>query len=575
MLALSAKQAQVGESCFVSRKTVLCAEADWNAAGKTLATLKLDNFGLDRIAPFMPDNLDISGTLGAAIQAELASAGTPQVDAKITLTPGTIKTALADETPLSIPHQGARIKAKVDNNGGRADLNFTFQQRDYVKGHVSLPGLRLPLAENQGLAGQVSVNISDFNILSALVPDISKAQGSLTAHVDLGGHLNNPVIQGDVKLADGAMEIDVAGLELRELALNIQANASSRVEINGGVKSGKEGFMKLAGAFQPNAKGNWQGDLSIDGKKFEALNTPDGWVFIEPALRINLKPQHLYIGGELTIPRAELTPQGGGGGSGDVVTVSDDVVIVQDEVEKKEETIPDDGFKVSSNVRVNLGDKVRVEAAGFKGYVSGHLRAISEANQTPRGSGEIEVTGTYKSYGQDLTVEKGTLAFNNSPLDNPILNMRATRYHDGDEVTTGVKVRGTAQEPTLELFSEPAMDQSNALAYLVLGGPLGTGSEEGDSDTLMKAAAAMPLGKSGFITRQIAREFGLDEARISSEGNLEVGKYLTPRLYLKYASSLFDSGQVLKLRYRLTKHLHLETQAGSETGADLLYSLER
>ncbi|GAL14232.1 uncharacterized protein YtfN [Vibrio astriarenae] len=38
-----------------------------------------------------------------------------------------------------------------------------------------------------------------------------------------------------------------------------------------------------------------------------------------------------------------------------------------------------------------------------------------------------------------------------------------------DDVTAGIRVTGPADEPVVEIFSEPAMPQANALSYLLRG----------------------------------------------------------------------------------------------------------
>ncbi|CAM5347968.1 translocation/assembly module TamB domain-containing protein [Rhodanobacter lindaniclasticus] len=55
-----------------------------------------------------------------------------------------------------------------------------------------------------------------------------------------------------------------------------------------------------------------------------------------------------------------------------------------------------------------------------------------------------------------------------------------------------------------------------------------------------------------------------------------LGKYLSPRLYLSYGVGLFEPGEVITLRYRLSKRWHLEAQQATEfSRASLNYRLER
>lgn len=146
-------------------------------------------------------------------------------------------------------------------------------------------------------------------------------------------------------------------------------------------------------------------------------------------------------------------------------------------------------------------------------------------------------------------------------------------------MTAGIKVKGRLQQPQLELFSNPAMGQTDMLSYLLLGRPVESASgEEGE----MMASAALALGLAGGdrLARSIGDQFGLDEMRIESsdsgdEASLVVGRYLSPRLYVSYGVGLVESLNSLKLRYQISDRWQAEAVSGENQGADFLYSIER
>ena len=55
------------------------------------------------------------------------------------------------------------------------------------------------------------------------------------------------------------------------------------------------------------------------------------------------------------------------------------------------------------------------------------------------------------------------------PIDNPGLDMHVVRQ--SSEALAGVRITGTATLPGLTLFSDPVMEQSDILSYLLLGIP--------------------------------------------------------------------------------------------------------
>jgi translocation and assembly module TamB len=100
----------------------------------------------------------------------------------------------------------------------------------------------------------------------------------------------------------------------------------------------------------------------------------------------------------------------------------------------------------------------------------------------------------------------------------------------------------------------------------------------------MVDAAAQALGSAAgdLLAKSIGSKMGIDEIGVSSnealggESAFTVGKYLSPRLYLSYGVGLFEPGQVITLRYRLSHRWNLEMQNATEfSRASLNYRLER
>jgi len=192
----------------------------------------------------------------------------------------------------------------------------------------------------------------------------------------------------------------------------------------------------------------------------------------------------------------------------------------------------------------------------------------------------VRVGGTYKAYGQDLTIRQGQLLFAGTPLDNPRLNIIAVRAVD--DITAGLRITGSAQNPQLVVFSDPAMGQSNALAYLVTGKPLSeVGTGEGEGDALQSAARSLSTAAGGLLAKNIGQRLGVDELGIKDSemiggAALTVGQYLSPRLYLSYGVGLFEPGEVITLRYKLSKDLALEALNGpKDSRAGIEYRKER
>jgi translocation and assembly module TamB len=122
------------------------------------------------------------------------------------------------------------------------------------------------------------------------------------------------------------------------------------------------------------------------------------------------------------------------------------------------------------------------------------------------------------------------------------------------------------------------MSEADALSYLLLGRPLtGTGGEE--TATLQTAAISMGLQQALPVVQRIGQSLGLDEFTVQTTdtdaGALMAGKYLSPRVYIRYSYGLFNRIGGLLLRFRVNERLSIETRSGDEKSMDLLYTVEK
>jgi translocation and assembly module TamB len=270
-----------------------------------------------------------------------------------------------------------------------------------------------------------------------------------------------------------------------------------------------------------------------------------------------------------------------------VSAVSPDVVITDEKTAPAATSLPLDAvvtvkFGAGEKLAMDLrqGREVHLVGFGLNGYLGGQLTVQDHPGNATVGRGQIEVNGTYKAYGQDLTIERGRLLFAGTPVDNPGLDIRATRTFPDQNISVGLQVRGTALRPELTVFSNPAMEQSDALSYLVTGKPMSQ-LRGGEGDAVGSAARALGTAGGDLLAKSIGTKMGVDDVGVADNSSvggaaLTVGKYLSPRLYLSYGVGLFTPGEVVTLRYRLTRHFDAEMQNGTlSSRAGINFKIEK
>ncbi len=422
--------------------------------------------------------------------------------------------------------------------------------------------------EAGALDGAIELDVRDLVFLELLSVDLARPRGRLAGTLTLGGTRAAPVVGGDARLLDFAADLPALGITLTEGALALRQDVNGGATLSGTFRSG-EGTLTIEGLLDPAAFGG-TGDaplaLQVSGRDFLAADTAELRATISPDLQVTLRAGTLRVRGRVDVPRADIDIEGLQGGT----AASPDVVVVD------EPAVEAGGPVLDMDVRITLGEDVALKGFGLDGALSGGLRVRQRPGREALATGTIEVSGEYAAYGSALEITRARLGWANAPLDNPSLDIVATRAFDAQRV--GVRVRGTAARAEVAITSDPVIDQTEALSWLVLGRPLSSASG-GDGERL--GAAALALGGAGnLVAQRIGERLGFDQAGISDSRALggatfTVGKYLSPKLLLSYGVSLLGTGQVVTLTYTLARGFDVQVESGEETSASINWRRER
>lgn len=574
-LALSADRVTVERACLVAEASGLCIDGEWAASIGGDFGFELTRFPLAwLVALGGDDTLVADGELGGRGRFKLAADNTLTGQAQIEGTPGRIRLTEADADDRDLA-AWTRLATSVELDGQRQALDAVIElsPAGQLRAQVAAQ------ADGNGaaaLSGTVNVALPDLSFIELLTPDVVQPVGELKGQLTLAGTTAAPSINGNIDLTGFRAELPALGLRLRDSTVALRARSGNRIEVDGRIATADNSTLILGGWFGLPANGRMPMDVRITGENVLVADIPAARVFISPDLVINAGDDRLNVTGEVTVPQARIMPEEIEGGA---VATSPDVYVVDPQAQAELAAAESSALPVYATVTVRLGDRVNIEGYGLKGKLAGQLEVSERPARPTSGRGEIIVTGTYQAYGQDLDIERGRLLFTGTPLDNPLLDIRATRKVEA--VTAGLTVTGNAQRPVLEVYSVPAMDQAEALSYLVLGRPLRQATSAEDQDLLGTAATAVSTAGGDLLAKSLGARLGLDDVGVGTSrelgaGALTVGKYLSPRLYLGYGRSLFDGSQLVSLRYKLTERFELEAQSGTrENKAGINYRYER
>jgi translocation and assembly module TamB len=568
-LELSRERALLDPLCFAMGNGRLCTEGKWQRNGPWDATVSGYELPLAAFLPPSGPDTQYAGRIEGRVRAFGApnvvwqgEAGARIVDAQIIYRPQG-----AEPETLNLGTGGIAATATPER------VNFSFGVQaftdTFVFANAAIDRRASDDLTTSPLDGDFRARAADANILPIVFPEIDNAAGLLTAAGTVRGTIAKPQIDGRIQLENGEFDSYRVNLALRDL--NLVANlVGNELFFNGKGRAG-EGELNVGGRFA------WQdgvsrGNLQIRGENLLVADLPEYRVVASPDLNFAIDGRNLSATGTVKIPSALVQPADL---SGSVQASEDARYVGEHDAEREGRLI------VNSDVRIDMGDDVRVESFGLQGRIGGGVATIIRTGETPIGRGELSVTeGRYEAYGQTLEIARGKLLFEASPLSDPALDIEARRKVE--TIVVGLNVRGTLQQPRLSFFSEPSMPQTQIVSYLLVGKPIDS-MQSGDAATVNSARDALAMQGGGLLASQIGRRIGLEEVGVESttdstgETNqqLVLGKFLSPRLFISYGISLTESINTLKLRYTISDRWVLKTEAGENQSADVEFTIER
>lgn len=543
----------LGPACLVDGHASLCAQRD-DAEAPVLVQLR--EVELDRLSGLLePETgLRAHGVLTADVEIIEAESGWSLRHALLDLGAGDLL-ATEGEEPLTLL-QWASIGATLAPEDAALRLQLDGALVDGGSARASLRIAALSRTGFEQAVGTVDLHLPQLEFLGVLTPDLVGAKGRL--HAALARTGSDVEWQGHVQLADLTGSVPMLGLVLGESSLEARRE-EGRWVLEGLVDTG-QGPLRLEGQWpdlgQPEGR--------IVGQSVQLSDTRTLRLLASPDLRLRYAEGRVAVTGTVQVPEARLDLERLEAGE----PVSNDVVVL-DPVAPAERPGP----PVTADVELQLGESVSLRGFGFDGGIAGNLRIRERPGRSAEGRGTLEVRGQYRAYGQDLQIVRGRLLFAGGALDNPGIDLRAVRKVR--EVEVGIDVQGQARAPELHVWSNPVLDEAEAVSYLVLGQPLRS-AQGGDDARLGQAAAA--LG-GNLLAARLGSRLGVDTVGVSDSAALggsafTIGKYLSPSLYLSYGVGLFEPGQVVTLRYLLSERADVEVESARESRVGINYRWE-
>lgn len=483
-----------------------------------------------------------------------------------------------------------RLTLDVSAAGSFAELQLGSGERRLsarLRGAPQQPG-----GEDAGLEGTLSADNFEVASLSPLVSGLlSHLGGALDADARVqlrragsqGWYLG---IDGEATLQRASAQLDLFGLELRDLDAKIRARSTPEYTvllIDSVSARSRSRSANVHGDAELWLQGmrvtNGEARLQLSDVPVTLANTARGTAQARIEGMLERKPDHLALA--LKIPELRLLLPAASTRSLIDLEPNPDIHVGELSATQPPRAADALLWKLS----FELGNGVRVERADLSLPLSGTPRLDYRDALRPSGTIEVRPGGRLTLFDRDFSIDHGVLQFDPDAPDNPRVDATASwRAQDG--TTVYVDITGRAKEASVLTRDDRGLQDVDRF-YLLTGGP-GPGVGAG-------AGVGMQTSEGGDAALGQTFSLGINQLLRESVGNVAVSVGTTSDDRASYSASVRLSDRLSfqgsfrpasetkrdqnssdltgSLDYQISRRWSLLTELGTTGGAfDLLWS---
>jgi len=561
--------------CWSQLPAQLCLDKTELADDSQRAALRLKGLPLGPFAALVDEGLTIEGSADASL-AYQRRADTWQVDFDGLVQDSLLRFQVGTDEPIETAIN--EFRASLRANDAIAEL------RGQLAGDYGLVAnlegkLRDPLDEAGELDLRLLARLPDLSLPAPLLArflPVERLGGRVEVDLKVTGSPAAPRLGGFARLEDGRAFLPLAGIDIEAAEFSLLPGRGDDLGLLTASAASGGGRVELDGALKLDDERGLFVEAKLSGEGFQAVRFPNQSVYVSPDLELVIDQRLVDVQGSVLVPRARVEvkelPARAQTPSGDIV--------VHYEIEPPE---PRQRYVYGliGNLELSLGDDVVFRGFGLDTRLGGRLRLARSSIEEPfRANGSLRtIAGRFRAGRRELSIDRGVLIFS-GPLDNPSLDVRAVREvtWEGRDYRAGVLLTGPVGEIRTEVFGEPAMGETDALSFLVLGRPATDLSGSAGSEL---SGSAVALGLVGLlpITEQLQDSLMLDEISFAGSGgedtSVVAGKRLSEDIFVRYTYGLFDRVGTFLVRYDIGRGFSLEAGSGREQTLEIIYSVDR
>jgi translocation and assembly module TamB len=438
--------------------------------------------------------------------------------------------------------------------------------------HPDVGGAPLSLAlRAQGL---------DLTFVHALAPwTIKRTAGRLDVDLAATGTRAAPRIRGDVALDDATLELAATGIAYERMRARLVADGTRLVARELHAESGDgradvTGWVELAAPPRPL-------DLQLHLDRFLAVRETAYEGAVTGDLRVLGSVEAPDVSGKIAVDHATIRPAALPA-SGPGVSPPDPTIVVigrpvsTEEVRASVTPSLAAATRVAVTIQVERNAWIRRTDADIE--IGGKLEVTKAPNDGVRIVGDIRLLrGWYAFQGRRFTIEEGRISFMGNSPPQPTFDISAV--YTTRDYRIVVHISGSAEKPTLELTSEPALDQADILSVLLFGKPardLGRSESAGLQQKALALAAGyvVPELRTSVMNALGVETLDVEMPEGSEPGKVSAGRYVAQDVFVSLGQEFGRrAAQVVGLEYYLGRNVSVRgsTSTRGDSALDLLW----
>ncbi|WP_234346824.1 translocation/assembly module TamB domain-containing protein [Halomonas sp. G11] len=590
---LASSEARLAPFCLVREQGGrVCADRPMVASpDQGQAALSVRDIPIEALEPWLPEEWQVEGDTTADLAAQWSQGGQRwQADAEVL---GELAVTAVNDygQPVELPR--ISLDTQVSATQAEADGRVLLSLEEAGDIELALSVLD-PLGAGE-LSGSLEANGVSLAPYQPMVVSLEQLAGDLNGRIDISGTTTQPDLQGELAL----LGIQVNG---PDIPVDVQ-DGEVTIRFDGeegtidGFLAAERGQLDIEGNARWPADDDWRVGVDLNATQSPILVVLPQFGRLEaaPDIRVRVTPERLQVRGNVDLPWGRLEV---GDLPSSAISPSPDEVIITERQDRQAaeearrqaergedgpsaaDELASEGMELDVLITLTLGRDMRITAYGLESRLGGTLE-IRQDSGSLQLFGEVNlVDGRFQAFGQDLLIRRGQLLFSGPP-GLPVLDFEAIRNPEvtQDDVIAGLRVTGNAEQPNIAIFSEPAMNESRALSYILRGrAPEDSGG--GVDSALTTALIGMSLGRTGGAVGSIGEAFGIDDLTLDTAGSGEdsqvaLSGQLTDDIRISYGVGIFSPIAELTLRYTLWRNLYVQAVSGANQAVDLIYTFSR